>query len=130
MSPELLHPDLFGFHNSNPTEKSDCYALGMVICEVLSGHVPFALSNEYIVMWKVVEGERPERPGGPEGVWFTDGLWAVLGLCWAADAQNRPSIAIVLECLEGHSTTWKPVPLEANKGEREDNDGGDLTTFR
>lgn len=41
MSPELLHPEEFGFKHSRPTEKSDCYALGMVILEVLSGAPPF-----------------------------------------------------------------------------------------
>lgn len=130
MSPELLYPELFGFDNSNPTEKSDCYALGMVVYEVLGEQAPFAPLKEHIVMWKVIEGERPERPGGPKGMWFTDSLWAMLGLCWVADAQNRPSITTVIDCLEGHSPTWEPVPPEANEGGREDNNGRDLATVR
>jgi hypothetical protein len=34
MSPELLDPDRFGISNSQPTKRSDCYALGMVVYEV------------------------------------------------------------------------------------------------
>ena len=37
MSPELLHPEMFGMPESEdnrPTRQSDCFALGMVIYEV------------------------------------------------------------------------------------------------
>ena len=34
MSPELLDPDRFGITNYQPTKRSDCYALGMVVYEV------------------------------------------------------------------------------------------------
>jgi serine/threonine protein kinase len=50
-----------------PTKESDCYALGMVIYEVLSGQAPFASFKDFIVMRKVIEGERPGRPEGAEG---------------------------------------------------------------
>ena len=71
MSPELLHPQLFGFEDSRPTKESDCYALGMVIVEVLTGQAPFARDNGVAVMRKVLDGERSERP---KEVWFTDDL--------------------------------------------------------
>ena len=41
MSPELLDPGKFGLKDGCPTKESDCYALGMVIYEVLSGQAPF-----------------------------------------------------------------------------------------
>ena len=40
MSPELLHPEQFGSDYGRPTKESDCYALGMVIYEVLTGQPP------------------------------------------------------------------------------------------
>ena len=111
MSPEILNPDLFGFKDSRPTKESDCYALGMVILEVLSGQPPFASDKDFIVMRKVIDGERPGRPGGPEGAWFTDDLWWMLELCWATRSDSRPSAEAVLECLERISGTWEAPSL-------------------
>jgi serine/threonine protein kinase len=105
MSPELLHPEHFGFKQSRPTKKSDCYALGMVILEVLSGEPPFARDKDFIVMRKVIEGERPERP---KGAWFTDGLWRTLEQCWLPQPHNRPTIEAVLGRLGHVLDNWQP----------------------
>ena len=96
MSPELLDPDHFGLESSQPTKPSDCYALGMVILEVLSGQKPFTRYQNLTVMRRVMEGERPERPCG---VWFTDDLWRTLELCWSPLPQERPPVDVILECL-------------------------------
>jgi serine/threonine protein kinase len=105
MSPELLHPEEFNFEKSRPTKKSDCYALGMVILEVLSEEPPFARDKEFIVMLKVIRGERPERP---EGVCFTDDLWRTLEECWLLQPKDRPTLEAVLECLGLISKIWEP----------------------
>ena len=110
MSPELLDPDRFGPTDGRPTKESDCYALGMVIYEVLSGKFPFAPYREYVVMRKVIEGERPERPEGVEGGRFTDYLWHTLQLCWAQEPKGRPTIGEVLDCLGPVPKGWKPPP--------------------
>ena len=102
MSPELLDPVRFGFENSQPTKESDCYALGIVIFEVLSGQAPFAQYEDFVVARKIVEGE---RPGRPEGACFADDLWETLGLCWSSQPKSRPAIKAVLECLERVSMT-------------------------
>ena len=114
MSPELLDPVLFGSENGGPTKGSDCYALGMVIFEVVSGEVPFSTYGDGFVLLKVIEGEHPGRPQGPEGVWFTDELWEMLGLCWSHQPKNRTTIGVVLEHLERASTTWQPLPPRAD----------------
>jgi serine/threonine protein kinase len=108
MSPELLDPERFGFKDSQPTIESDCYALGMVIYEVLSGQAPFTPYVKFTVMRKVTDGERPVKPEGENGVWFTDDLWGMLEQCWAPQSKNRPSIEAVLECLGPISKAWRP----------------------
>lgn len=97
MSPERLDPAQFGIKDSRPTKGSDCYALGMVILEVLSSEVPFAQdNNNFIVTNKVLKGEHPERP---QGARFTNDLWGTLQLCWSPQPNNRPTAEAVLRCL-------------------------------
>jgi len=129
MSPELLDPDQFGLEGSRPTKESDCYALGMVIYEVLSGRAPFSPLKDFIVMRKVLEGERPGRPKGVEGIWFAGGLWETLDLCWATQPESRPSIEAVVVCLEQGLRVWKPPSLPADKDEEIDGDDWDLTVI-
>jgi len=114
MSSELLDPDLFGFERSRPTKESDCYALGMVVLEVLTGQAPFPRYTSLIVMRKVVDGERPERPQGVEATWFTDDLWGILEECWSPQPKLRPTVEAVLERLKEGSTAWQPLSPSAD----------------
>ena len=122
MSPEILTLDQSGLKNSRPTKESDCYALGMVIYEVLSGRAPFSQFNPYIVIRKVMDGERPERPKGVEGAWFTDELWGMLNRCWESQPESRPSVTAVLECLEWVSRDAEPLSPQV------DGDDSNLTS--
>lgn len=97
MSPELVDAE---FHGYRWSKSSDRYALGMVIYEVLSGHVPFYQHSDRSVPGKVVKGDRPERPQGAEGAWVTDPIWKILKRCWVAEPKNRPTIQDILQCLE------------------------------
>jgi len=129
MSPELLHPDHFGLEDGRPTKESDCYALGMVIYEVLSGQPPFTPFKDIIVMRKVVDGEHPGRPEGAKGAWFTDALWGMMSLCWATQPASRPTIEAVLECLDEVSGVWEPSSVQVDDDIVEtDEDDWDLTT--
>jgi len=95
MSPELLGPGKGG----RPTMKSDCYALGMVVYEVLSGQTPFAPHKSNITRM-VLEGERPEKPQGWEKGRFVD-LWRMLGDLWKPLPDHRPSAEAVFLRLGG-----------------------------
>lgn len=119
MSPELFRPDQTSTRDTQLTKQSDCYALGMVIYEVLSGQVPFSPFHCCIVIRQVIEGERPQRPNGPEGVMFTDDLWQTLNRCWASEPPSRPSARVVLECLES---------VSGNLGETSEHAGNDMGT--
>ena len=104
MSPERFDPDRFGLEGNHPTKESDCYALGMVIYEVLSGETPYASHGSLIVAQKILDGERPSRPQGAQGKWFTADLWRTLELCWDSQPSNRPSLNAVLQCLQDVET--------------------------
>lgn len=103
MSPELLDTETQG---NRRTKYSDRYALGMVIYEVLSGHAPFYQYANWTIPVKVAKGDRPERPQGAEGAWFTDGVWEVLGCCWITQPKDRPSVEQILQCMNQASRTW------------------------
>ena len=108
MSPELVDA---GFHGRLWSKSSDRYTLGMVIYEVLSGCVPFYQHADLSIPGKVVKGDRPQRPQGVGGVWFTDPVWKMLKCCWVAQPRNRPTIGDVLRCLENPSRPWTPPSL-------------------
>jgi serine/threonine protein kinase len=108
MSPELLYPERFGFKDSRPTKESDCYALGMVIYEVLAGLKPFVQNGDSVVRWKVRDGKRPSRPQGDGGRLLTDDIWDILELCWKHQPCNRISASVVLLRLERHPPLLMP----------------------
>ena len=104
MSPELFLPETFGLKHSRPTIFSDCYALGMVVYEVLRGEVPFYRDKHFVVVVKIIDGHHPEQPQGPEGTWFRNDIWSILERCWKPKHGDRPSVPEVLRSLK----TWMP----------------------
>jgi serine/threonine protein kinase len=126
MSPELLAPDMFGLKKSRPTKESDCYALGMTIYEILSGQVPFALFKSSIVIRMVIGGERPERPQGSDGRYFTDGVWGVMQRCWEPRPRDRIRAKAILLGLEGNLAPLEPPNASGDVGPDGD-DQSDIT---
>jgi hypothetical protein len=104
MSPELIYPWGSGSEWSRPTEKSDCYALGMVILEVLSGEPPFPRDWDILVRQKVIEGKHPERPMRTQ---FTSKLWDTTEKCWSLRQNDRPTIESVLDHLGRAWLYWR-----------------------
>ena len=129
MSPELLDPERFGFKDSRPRMESDCYALGMVIYEVLSGQKPFAQCREPTVIRKVIDGERPERPQETAGAWFVDDVWEVVKRCWEPRPENRPDVKTVLQCLEWVPERLQPSPYMDDDGGTDATDTDDWSHY-
>jgi len=123
MSPELIDPENFGFEKFRPTKYSDGYALGMVIYETISGHLPFHQHTDWTVVKKVTTGKRPPREVG-----FTDCLWKMLELCWAPQPKDRPSIETVLQCLKGTLDPLEPLSPWMDDGMETDSDDYDLAS--
>ncbi|KAF9645731.1 kinase-like protein [Thelephora ganbajun] len=121
MSPELLDPEEFGFEEARPTKESDCYALGMVIYEVLSGQAPFPTCGPYGPLKKILRGERPARPEGELGKPFTNDIWETANLCWKPQPSDRASARDVLRCFGGTPPLQPPSP-NANVDTEADSD--------
>ena len=122
MSPELIDPQRFGFERSRPTKHSDCYALGMVIYETISGHLPFHQHGDLTVFVKVLAGERPPREAG-----FTDGLWKMLESCWAPQPNSRPNVSDILRILVPKFSTSPSPGVNGEMGSYEDQNSASRT---
>ncbi|KAF9789222.1 kinase-like domain-containing protein [Thelephora terrestris] len=126
ISPELLHPERFGASDDRPTKKSDCYALGMVVYEVLSGNSPYRhIKNPEPLMCAIMNGYRPKKPKAAESLGFTDELWKAVQRCWLTDASARPDVGTMLshlnhatwfwEMATGFNRLWKNARAAQNK---------------
>ena len=93
----------------SPTKQSDCYELGMLAYEILSGQRPFATRpNDTTILQAVLGGEQPRRPQGKEGILFTDDIWDTLKLCWKHKLRDRITASAVLQRLEEHPPLLMP----------------------
>ncbi|KAG8995177.1 hypothetical protein FRB93_001210 [Tulasnella sp. JGI-2019a] len=79
------------------TKKTDIYAFGMTIVEVLTGDVPFPnLPGSHQVYMAVAKGRRPPfEPLTRDGRNFKP-LWELAASCWQNEADNRPAADDVL----------------------------------
>lgn len=123
MSPELIEPQDFDLDNSCRTKKSDCYALWMVIYEIISGHLPFHEHADYAVVSKVLKGKRPHL-----GAEFPGILSEMLRLCWMPHPSDRPNIEDVLHCLESVLELSKLPPPSVDETTTTGDDDWNLTT--
>ena len=127
MSPELLDPGMFGLKESRPTKESDCYALGMVTFEVLSGQKPYTQCKGAALTRKVLGGERPRRPRGDEGRLLTDGVWRMLQLCWKPQPGDRINARVALRSLEGDLSPSRSSSSVDGDVEKDADDRSDVT---
>ena len=121
MAPELLDPSGFGLKNSNPTKKSDIYAFGIVTyqvsnpcfisgtvtkdsIQVITGQQPFPGAKDGVIIYKVVTGERPGRPAGPNE-WLSDDVWNFISRCWSPSRDTRPDVDFAVNALNDAAGT-------------------------
>ncbi|KAG8895415.1 hypothetical protein FRB99_000604 [Tulasnella sp. 403] len=105
--------------------KTDVYAFGMLIYQVLSGSFPFRDCQAHAAIYmKVVEGgERPPREPSesPTGKSY-ESLWDVAEKCWQEDPDDRPSmreVALALPSVISESLRRKTVGPSSQPSARE-----------
>ncbi|KAG8895775.1 hypothetical protein FRB99_000353 [Tulasnella sp. 403] len=87
--------------NVAKTFKSDVYAFGMTIYEVLSGKAPFGITASAIFYAVLFKKERPPRDPivSPSGESYA-ALWDLANDCWDEDPERRPTMEQVVRRLK------------------------------
>lgn len=117
MAPEIIDPEECGLERVVLTRQSDIYSLGMTIwevrpksavtgvdilianCQIFSGKPPFyELPRDPVVIRRVLQGVRPERPPASDTLGLSDKLWNLLEHCWHVQPQERPSMELIMQC--------------------------------
>jgi serine/threonine protein kinase len=106
MSPELLDPKRFNLPDPRPTKESDRFALGMVIYEVLCGHVPYHGVDRERISRVVLKGIRPSKPKEAAHLGLFDELWEMLQRCWDEKREARPDLEAICTCLNEVVHLW------------------------
>ena len=120
-----MAPELFNITNSEfglPTDESDIFAWGMVTFEVRNTHhgrpfygfeppsrnllqvftaqVPFQENKSLaIVMKRIIDDERPQRPPKGKRLGLSDDFWEVIQSSLTREVKNRPSASILVDFL-------------------------------
>ncbi|KAG9041430.1 hypothetical protein FS837_012277 [Tulasnella sp. UAMH 9824] len=103
-TPRWQSPELF--YGGPRTFKSDVYAFGMTVYEIVSGRLPFMDVPTYAVFFKVHNKERPVPSPriSPLGYLYVK-EWEAAQAAWDQDAELRPSMDHILETLESQGNS-------------------------
>jgi len=85
-------------------EKTDVWAFGMTIYELLTGDVPYAkIKSDLKVMSAIANYSLPPEPtfkGSPSDVALRRYMWSVCRQCWVTKPADRPSMGMLLKEVE------------------------------
>ncbi|KAF9785479.1 CNH domain-containing protein [Thelephora terrestris] len=94
-SPGWAAPEILAEGDGN-TREADVFAFAMVTIEVFTGRRPFKTFTTEVTTFKIMEGERPDRPQDPGS---TDEVWDVTLRCWDENPAQRPAMTSVVGTL-------------------------------
>lgn len=83
--------------------KSDVYAFGMTIAEVLTGNVPFPdlLTDGAVIRAVLIKGMRPAKSPAVSSVGLSyENVWAVAEACWPTIPEERISMSEALQQIQ------------------------------
>ncbi|KLO13729.1 kinase-like protein [Schizopora paradoxa] len=107
-SPYWMARELFDFPADTdtievpvPNKKSDVWAFGMVIYELLSRDMPYShVRDKNQVMMYIYQGRLPKKPAGIDTLSdnelnYEKQLWDLCKSCWAQEPKDRPTMDLM-----------------------------------
>ena len=80
---------------------SDVYNAVLYPLQVFTGQVPFSeYRTSAVVMKKLIDGERPQRPPKGKRLGLSDNFWEITQSSLAHEAKERPPVGVFVEFLE------------------------------
>ena len=90
MAPEILE-------SKHYNHKADIYSFGILLWEIFSEKIPYIMLNPYQIMYKVMNGERPDESlidnSTPKEV------VQLMKACWERCSSRRPTAQAISELL-------------------------------
>jgi len=107
MAPELLR-------GQPASPRSDVWAMGVLLSEMLTGHRPFAGDTPFELTSAILENRRGPLPSGIPGP-----LAAIVGRCLSEDASRRPATAALVKDALAAPVLDIPLPRQGAMGVRD-----------
>ena len=106
----------YGYADAAPSEKSDIFTLGIILCVLLTGATPYQGRHDDLFeaeLWpRWVSGRSYDEPIDLNPDDITRKLNRILTACLSPDPADRPSIDEILEVLENPKDSKRMVILE------------------
>ena len=106
----------YGYIDDKPSEKSDIFTLGIIICALLTGATPYQVRHDDLFeaeLWpRWVSGRSYDEPIELNPDDITRKLNNVLVACLSPDPADRPSVDEILEVLENPKDRKRMVILK------------------
>ena len=64
--------------------------------QTFTGRHPFGELTTPVITSKIMDGSRPARPQGVQGLGLTDSVWDMTVRCWNQDPVRRPTMTEVV----------------------------------
>ena len=106
----------YGYVDDKPSEKSDIFTLGIIICALLTGATPYQTVHEDLFdpdLWpRWVSGRNYDEPIDLNPDDITKKLNKMLVACLSPDPADRPTLDEILAVLENPRDSKRMVALE------------------
>ncbi|EAX87588.1 TKL family protein kinase [Trichomonas vaginalis G3] len=108
-TPNWMAPELFG--QTHYDNRVDIYAFGIMLWEMLTGEVPYAGKQPFVIMQLVTSSVRPKIPPNTPRP-----LATLISTCWAQDPNDRVDFGKIAKAFEKHKVEYPGTnPEEVDK---------------